>query len=245
VGPRIAFALLRVVVLVVGVVALVGDFDYVLGFSSFATGNWFSYFTTESAFVLDVTLAIGVLGALRWAEDPPWFVALRIVATTYAITSGAVFAVIVAQATRHDYTVDVPWSSQLLHFWIPAYALLDWVLAPGRTAARWRLLPWVLALPAVWATFTLIRGPLVGWYPYFFLDPAQVSGPLEQAFYLALVGVILLAVSGLFVVTSTRPVPTLRGARIRTSRARRRLTARVRSRRAARLSGGVSPDRGQ
>jgi hypothetical protein len=245
VGPRIAFAVLRLVVLGVGVVALVGDFDYVLGFSSFATGNWFSYFTTQSAFVLDVTLAIGVLSALRRAEDRPWFVALRIVATTYAITSGAVFAVIVAQAAKHDYTVDVPWSSQLLHFWIPAYALLDWMLAPGRTAARWRLLPWVLAMPGVWAAFTLIRGPLVGWYPYFFLDPAQVSGPLEQAFYLALVGVILLAISGLFVLSSARPVPTLTGARARTARARRRLTARARSRRAARLPGGVSPDRGQ
>jgi hypothetical protein len=245
VGPRIAFAALRLLVLGVGVVALVGDFDYVLGFSSFATGNWFSYFTTQSAFVLDVTLAIGVLSALRGREDGPWFVALRIVATTYAITSGAVFAVIVAQAAKHDYTVDVPWSSQLLHFWIPAYALLDWMLAPGRTAARWRLLPWVLALPAVWAAFTLIRGPIVGWYPYFFLDPAQVSGPLEQAFYLALVGVILLAISGLFVLTSSRPVPTLAGARARTARARRRLTARARSRRSARMPSGVSPDRGR
>jgi hypothetical protein len=243
VGPRIAFALLRLVVLGVGIIALVGDFDYVLGFSSFATGNWFSYFTTESAFVLDATLAVGVLSALRWAEDPPWFVGLRIVATTYAITSGAVFAVIVAQAARHDYTVDVPWSSQLLHFWIPAYALLDWMLAPGRTAARWRLLPWVLAMPAVWAAYTLIRGPLVGWYPYFFLDPAQVGGPLEQAFYLALVAVILLAISGLFVLTSARPVPTLTGARARTARVRRRLSAR--SRRTDRLPGGVSPDRGQ
>ena len=241
--PRISFAVLRLVVLGVGVVALIGDFDYVLGFSSFATGNWFSYFTTESAFLLDVTLALGVLFAWRRADDPAWFVGLRIVATTYAITSGAVFAVIVAQAARTNYTLEVPWSSQLLHFWIPAYALVDWMLAPGRTAAPWRLLPWVLAIPAAWAAFTLIRGPLVGWYPYFFMDPAQVSGPLEQAFYLALVGVILLAISAVFVVSSARPVPTLSGARIRAARVRRRLAARARSRRAARLPGGASPDR--
>lgn len=206
-GPRIAFALLRLVVLGVGIVALVGDFDYVLGFSSFATGNWFSYFTTESAFVLDATLAIGVLSALRWAEDPPWFVALRIVATTYAITSGAVFAVIVAQAARHDYTVDVPWSSQLLHFWIPAYALLDWMLAPGRTAARWRLLPWVLAMPAVWAAFTLIRGPLVGWYPYFFLDPAQAGYPGPFLLYSAgALALFALVGAGLIAATRTPPL---------------------------------------
>jgi hypothetical protein len=223
-GVRFAFAFARLVVLSIGIVALIADFDYVIGFSTFVTANWFSYFTTQSAFVLDVTLAVGVLCALRRAVDPPWFVALRILATTYAITSGAVFALIVAQAARQEYRIDVPWSSQLLHFWIPAYAILDWFLAPGRTAARWRMLPWALAFPAVWAAFTLIRGPLVGWYPYYFLDPGQVSGPLEQAFYLACVGMILLAVSGVLVAISAKPVPTLRGAKARGAKARREVS---------------------
>jgi len=240
---RTTFAILRLVALLVSVVALVGDFDYVLGFSSFATGNWFSYFTTQSAFLLDATLAVGVVTALRSPRDPAWFVVLRILATTYTIASGAVFAMIVAQASSHNYTMDVPWSSQLLHFYLPTYALVDWVLAPGRTAARWRLLPWVLAMPAVWTAFTLVRGPLVGWYPYFFLDPAQVNGPLEQALYLALVGAILLALSGILVFTSAKPVPTLRGASARVGRVRGRRAERIRSHGATGLPARVSPDR--
>jgi len=50
--------------------------------------------------------------------------------------------------------------------------------------------------PVIWGAITLVRGAVVGWYPYFFLDPDQVTDPFEFVTYSA----IALAT---FAVTST------------------------------------------
>jgi hypothetical protein len=196
---RITFGLLRVAALAVGIVALIGDFDYVLGFRSFATINFFSYFTTQSAMILDGVFALGAFAALRSPTDPHWLGAARVLGTTYAVVSGLVFGLILTQAAGRDYTIEVPWSSQLLHFWLPAYAVLDWLLAPGRPPVTWKILRWVLAFPVAWGAFTVLRGPMVGWYPYFFLDPTQVSGATEQIAYLTGVAILLTGVAAAFV----------------------------------------------
>ena len=45
---------------------------------------------------------------------------------------------------------------------------------------QWRAIPIVLGYVAVYGVFTLIRGAYVHWYPYFFLDPSQVSNIGEE-----------------------------------------------------------------
>jgi hypothetical protein len=191
---RTAFGVARVVVAIVGIVALVGDFQYILGFSSFSTANYFTYFTNQSNAAGVVVLAIGAWLSFKRPTDPGWLMTARMLTATFTIISGIVFGLIVSQAGDYNYRIVVPWSSQLLHFWIPSYVILDWIFAPGRSAIPWRRLWLVLVYPLAWGGFTMIRGSIVGWYPYFFLDPGQVSGPLEFAAYS---GAILLVITGL------------------------------------------------
>ena len=68
-----------------------------------------------------------------------------------------------------------------------------------------------------------MRGSFVGWYPYFFLDPAQVSGPLETVLYCLIAVVLFLGIAAVLVATSrlswrprraataARPCPTSAG----------------------------------
>ena len=44
-----------------------------------------------------------------------------------------------------------------------------------------RILFVIVGFPVVWGILTMIRGSIVGWYPYYFLDPAQIDSPLEFA----------------------------------------------------------------
>ena len=191
---RTAFGVARALVAIVGVVALVGDFQYILGFSSFSTVNYFTYFTNQSNAAGVVVLGIGAWLSFRRSTDPGWLMTARMLTATFTIISGIVFGLIVSQAGDYNYRIVVPWSSQLLHFWIPLYVIIDWIFAPGRTKIPWRRVWLVLIYPLVWGGFTMIRGSIVGWYPYFFLDPGQVSGPLEFAAYS---GAILLVIVGL------------------------------------------------
>lgn len=239
---RRAFGLLRVGVAALGIVALVFDFDYVLGFSTFSTINYFSYFTFQSNLVNVVTLlASGVL-LLRGHTVGRTLVSIRGLVTTYVIVSGIVFGLIVSQAASHHYRIDVPWSSQVLHFWIPSYVLLDWIIGVGRRRIRWRAVWIVLIFPVVWGVFTLIRGSIVRWYPYFFLDPDQVSGPGEFALYCGIAIALFAGImAGLVAISRLHPLLPLSDrtdARLRAtlSGSARRLRSRVTRRRMARES---------
>jgi hypothetical protein len=192
----------RLVAALVAVVALVADFDYVQGFTTFAAENWFSYFTTQSGMAGVVVLAASGVHALRGGVEPPLMAAVRAVVISYVVVSGVVFGLIVLESSSQAYYVEVPWSSRLLHFVIPAYALLDWTLAPGRPRVTWKAVGWAMLFPVLWCAFTEVRGPRVGWYPYFFLDPAQVGVPFEIAAWMSLVAGVLAGVTAVVVALS-------------------------------------------
>jgi hypothetical protein len=123
---RRSLGVFRVLIAAIEVVAIIGNFEYVLGFRFFATANFFSYFTVQAAMLAVVTLAIAAAYALLAPNDPPWLGILRTMVTVYLLVSGLVFALIVSQASSRDYRVDVPWSDTLLHFVVPALAVIAW-----------------------------------------------------------------------------------------------------------------------
>ena len=199
---RRALGIFRVLIAAIEVVALIGNYEYVLGFRFFATANFFSYFTIQSAMLAVATLGIAAAYALLAPNDPPWHGVLRTMVTAYLLVSGIVFALIVSQASTRDYRVDVPWSDTLLHWVVPALAVIAWTtdsIMAVNPPVPWSTVGWVLVYPSLWLPYTLWRGADVGWYPYFFLDEAQVGGALGVALYCALVLLIFVAVTALLV----------------------------------------------
>ncbi|MCU1445885.1 MAG: hypothetical protein JWP54_1543 [Cryobacterium sp.] len=192
----------RLLLAAAGIVGLIGNYEYVLLFPAFSAYNVFTYFTVQSAIAGVVAFVLGAIVAFRRERDPQWLDVFRALVTTYILVSGIVFLTIVIQSSSRDYTIDVPWPSQVLHFYIPSIALLDWLTDTGKARLSWRFLPWILPYPLAWGIFTLVRGSMVGWYPYFFLDPAQVSGPLETALYCLVAVVLFLGIAALLVATS-------------------------------------------
>ncbi|GAA1807188.1 Pr6Pr family membrane protein [Agromyces neolithicus] len=198
VRARRVLGVFRLLVAALEVTALVGNFEYVLGFRFFATTNFFSYFTVQSAFLAVITLTLAGIYALAAPRDPAWLGIVRTMVTVYVLVSGIVFGVIVAQASTRDYRVDVPWSDTLLHFVVPALAVVAWTtdsIIAVNPKVPWSTVGWVLVYPTVWLAYTLARGADVGWYPYFFLDEAQVGSVLGVAFYCALVLVIFVTLT--------------------------------------------------
>lgn len=61
--------------------------------------------------------------------------------------------------------------------------------------------------PVLWGVATLIRGPLIGWYPYYFLDPRQVSGPPEFVISCAVALASFSIVATALVLISRMPLP--------------------------------------
>ena len=217
---KIVFLVLRCLALSTTAAALISRGDCVFASGSCRASNLLSYFTIESNIAFVLLLALLIARGLHRPERE-WLTALRAVVTAYLIVSGVTFIALIVNAGLADYTFLVPTSEKVLHFVVPVYALLDFVLAPGRRRLHWNTI-WVsLAFPFLYAIYTLVRGPAVGWYPYIFLDPQWAGSYSAVGVYAAvLAGFILLVSAGLIAASRLPVLPhrTLQDARRRRER---------------------------
>ncbi|RWZ52641.1 hypothetical protein ELQ90_01440 [Labedella phragmitis] len=208
---RIVVAIVRGAVAVAIVAAIVGQLVTSITFWSTGKpdllgttlGNFFSFFTIQSNLAAAVTLAIGAVVVLRErGQDPRWFAILLTSVTTYMVTTGIVYNVLL-RGIELDSGLTQPWSNEIVHAIAPAYLLIDRLVAPGVRALPAKTIGVVVIFPLAWAAYTLLRAPLVtspstgtaGWYPYPFLDPRlSDNGYLSVAFYVVLIAIVIAAV---------------------------------------------------
>ena len=83
---------------------------------------------------------------------------------------------------------------KILHLVVPALALVGWLLFGPRPRIRGAVVVTSLLYPIAWLAYTLVVGAVSGWYPYPFLDVAELGA---RAVAVACVGltVALLALS--------------------------------------------------
>ena len=185
------------------VIALVARYIWGLGSATFSPDNYYAYLTIQSNIVFTVVMIMAGIVALRVDRDPPWLTTVRACVLTCTVTAGIVFAVIVQQSGANTVPIELPISDLVLHFWLPPLAVLEWILSPGRGRAAWRTIAFVLGYTLTWGGLTMLRGTIVGWYPYYFLDPGQLSG-VGEFFTLSGVALFVFTVVGFAVVGVTR-----------------------------------------
>lgn len=156
-----------------------------------APANHYSYFTILSNLF---AAAVAALGLRKPVPD-----VVRGAAVVYIATTGVVYA-----ALLRGVDVATPaYANWAMHVIVPLLVVLDWVLAPPRRRLGIRaVLAWLL-FPVAYLAYTLLRGPVVGWYPYPFLDPREAG---YGAVAIACLGVAagIAAIAGLVALSSRR-----------------------------------------
>lgn len=162
--------------------------------ASYSTLNFFSYFTNLSNIFAALVLLFSAFSRSphRSALD-----AVRYVATVNMVVVGIVFVVLLRNV---DLGALLPWVNVVLHYVMPVAVVLDWLLQPPGSRHKRKYLAVALVFPSAYLVYVLLRGAVVGWYPYPFLDPAHVDGYGGVALYavgifvtLVVVGAALLA----------------------------------------------------
>jgi hypothetical protein len=130
-------------------------------------GNFFSFFTIQSNIAAAAMLALLVV--VRRPERSPWFEAVRGGVVFFIAVTGVVFALLL-QGLQEELQTTIPWVDTVVHRVMPLVLVVDWVLeGPRRRLPRAVALAWLGCLGA-WLAYTLVRGAIVDWYPYPFVD---------------------------------------------------------------------------
>ncbi|MCW2782613.1 MAG: FAR7a/AIG1-like family protein [Marmoricola sp.] len=160
----------RMVVALVTFAAVVTEIATLAERGSFKAANFFSYFTIEANSFAVVVLILSALSPRPGRA----VVMLRGASTLYMAVTGIAFSVLLSGIKDAEFTA-VPWDNVVLHYLTPIAVVLDWFIdLPSVRIAYRDALVW-LAVPIAYAAYSLIRGPIVHWYPYPFLDPGQHS----------------------------------------------------------------------
>ena len=85
--------------------------------------------------------------------------------------TGVVYTVLLSGLEDRLQT-PIPWVNAVLHYITPVYMVADWLLDPRAARAVPARGAVALSRPSLTAP-TALRGPLVDWYPYPFLDPRE------------------------------------------------------------------------
>lgn len=152
--------ILRVATAGLGIAAIVAALDGSTG----TAANFFSFFTIQSNVLAAVVLLVGGLldpRSSRWAY-------VRGAVTLYMTITGIVYLALLRDV---DVQLTSPWVNDVLHRYVPLLLLLDWLVNPPWPAVSRRAALGWLAVPLAYFAYSLLRGPLVDWYPYPFLDP--------------------------------------------------------------------------
>jgi hypothetical protein len=144
----------------------------------FDLANHLGYFTVLSNVFAACVALLGAFG--------PVSAQIRGAAVLYMATTGIVYALLL-----RGVDVQTPaYANWVLHVVVPILVVVEWVLAPARTSRAWA---W-LSFPLAYVTYTLVRGPIVDWYPYPFLDP-RADGYGEVALNCVFVAVVITALA--------------------------------------------------
>jgi hypothetical protein len=157
--------------------------------AGFSVLNFFSYFTNLSNLFAACVLLSSVMS--RSANVGAWRDAARYVSAVNMVVVGLVFAVLLRNV---DLGALRPWVNFIVHYLMPVVVVLDWLWRPPAAKLDAQLIVLALVFPIAYLVYVLSRGASMGWYPYPFLNPANVGGYEGVAMYgLGIAATFLLA----------------------------------------------------
>jgi hypothetical protein len=161
-----------------------------LGVATFDPVNFFSFFTIISNIFGAAVLLAAAFGL---PADDHLRDVLRGTATLSLVIVGVVFSLLLANLDSEL----IPWANAIEHYAMPIFIALDWCLDPPRTPISRRDATVWLVVPAAYLAYTLVRGAIVHWYPYPFLN-VDAIGYASVAAYAA--GILVFTLLAAYVV---------------------------------------------
>lgn len=139
-----------------------------------AQWNFFFYFTIETNIMIALWFLLAGLGLAGKLTSSA---AARGAVLVYGTVTVAVYWALLAGAHNPGSAWGY-FANYSLHLGLPLAMWVDLFLNRPAAGAGNRAPFFIVAFPLAYGVFSLLRGAVTGWYPYFFINPGKMGGAL-------------------------------------------------------------------
>ena len=160
----------------------------------FRPAEYFTFFTITSCLLTGVALTLGGLRVLRNQPETKFLTLFRLTMAASMVIVGVIYNLLLTDSVdKRDIGYDWPVLPNLvLHTYMPILVFLEWLIVRTAVPLKLKTAFWVLVYPLTWLAFSITRGFITDWWPYWFIDP-QYGYPvmLQWIFTIAAFFVVL------------------------------------------------------
>lgn len=157
----------------------------------FRPGEYFAYFTIISALLTASALTLSSIQLFRGIAETKFISLSRLTMTVSMVIVGVIYNALLRGGDPDPRDVGYNWPvlpNEILHTYVPILILVEWLLTRTTIALKVNQAFWVLLYPLAWLTFSISRGLIQGWWPYWFIDPQYGIG--TQATWIAVIAIM-------------------------------------------------------
>lgn len=164
----------------------------------FRPWEYFSFLTIQASLLAVVTLMVAGWFAWTGRSETRVLNIVRLSVLTFAVVIALVYNLLLRGMADDPADGGYVWPvlpNEILHVWAAIFMLVDWILSSRRINLRIRTIFWVLLFPLVWLAYSIVRGLIVDWWPYWFINPNEPGGVIGMLTYIIVIMLFALTVA--------------------------------------------------
>jgi len=157
----------------------------------FRPSEYFSYFTIISCLLTAVVLTLSAIQLTRGQAETKLLSLSRLTMAVSMVIVGVIYNGFLRGGDPDPRDVGYAWPvlpNEVVHTYGPILIFIEWMLTRTTIALQIKQAFWVLVYPFAWLGFSIIKGIITGWWPYWFIDPQYGIG--TQATWIVLIAVM-------------------------------------------------------
>lgn len=152
--------------------------------------EYFAYFSIVSSILAGIVLALSGLTLLQGRDEGERLHTFRLIATVSMIIVGVVYHALLGDSAVDPRDIGYQWPvvpNLVIHTYAPILIVIDYLVSIKGYKPSWKKAWWVVVYPLAWLAFSLVRGLLDGWWPYWFINPNSEGGVVGMLTYVLII----------------------------------------------------------
>jgi len=158
--------------------------------------EYFAYFSIVTSIFAGVVALVSAFYLASDRAETKFLNIARLSLAAAMVIVGVVYHALLADAANDVRDGDYAWPvlpNEIIHTYAPILVALEYLIALRSPVLRLRAALWVTVFPLAWLGFSVVRGLVTDWWPYWFLNPNSDGGIGSMLIYVSAITVFFIA----------------------------------------------------